>query len=1076
VQEAIFFQFAVKAYDPDRPNDNTAVSYIILAGSLPPGVQCLKNGLIEGIPKAIVSLQGVPLNVAQDTDFRFAVRAYTSRIVDGVEVFDRIADRTFELTVSGQDDPEFITPAGNVGTFYDGTAASIQIEFTDEDPGDIITITRLNGELPPGLTLNRRTGLISGVIQPLTGVPGSAQAGWMNEQWDEYPWDFTTRSASKNYQFVLELSDGKSTATRQFEIYVYSKDSMSADTTDFTADNTFITADVVPTRTPVLLTPTGFLGTFKADNYFAFKFNSIDWDGDAVEYVTSNLGLPPGLELDPYTGWLYGYIPDQGATEFTYRFSIEVRKRERPTIISNPYNFTITITGDINTEIIWVSPQFLGTMDNGGISYFSVEAVNTGGRPLQYRIESGSASKLPQGLTLQPSGNIVGRASFNTFSLDGGSTTFDEDLRTRLDPRPTTFDLSFTFRVNAFSPQTQQQGFQISSYIIGNGGSGFTSDPTVTVSAPPDVEGAIQAVPGAVIIRSGVIVEIGIGNPGRGYISPPTVTITGGGGTGAVVTAAIRESTLVNAVSVFRDFTILINREYNKPYEALYVKCMPPKNDRDIINSLVQNQDVIPQNILYRSDDPNFGVAQNVIYQHAFGLTAASYAEYVSSLSINHYWKNLTLGPIKTAQAVDTATGRVIYEVVYSEIIDDQVNKLGQSVSKEKTLPYPVTLDDSTVITTVYPNSLINMRDQVIDVVGQTSSILPLWMTSKQTNGQVLGFTPAWTIAYVKPGESERVAYNIRTRFGSQINVIDFKVDRYILDKSQTYNWDTQIDKWIPYPPIVTTFDDGFVYGVVLNNGGSGYAVNDVMSISGTLIGGVNTVNDALLTVIATGAYDTIEISDSRGDSTIGQYEVNDFVTSIASNENWNPYTSYSAGIIVTIGGQPEYYQSIQNVPAGTPEDFIDYTDAAYWRLYTFVPTLGIVTAVSPLGDTVTILRNNNIPFSRILRKTTTLTIDGQAVTVFDDALCSSVDTVSGIVTGVSVTGTANSNAKGNSYSNLTSTNVIGNGVGAIFTIIAPTTTIFDGRGTTFTAPADRWNPLETFNKYLVFPRTNILG
>ena len=36
--------------------------------------------------------------------------------------------------------------------------------------------------------------------------------------------------------------------------------------------------------------------------------------------------------------------------------------------------------------------------------------------------------------------------------------------------------------------------------------------------------------------------------------------------------------------------------------------------------------------------------------------------------------------------------------------------------------------------TTVYPNSLINMRNQVIDTVGQVSNILPRWMLSRQVN------------------------------------------------------------------------------------------------------------------------------------------------------------------------------------------------------------------------------------------------------------------------------------------------------------------------------------------------------
>jgi hypothetical protein len=233
---------------------------------------------------------------------------------------------------------------------------------------------------------------------------------------------------------------------------------------------------------------------------------------------------------------------------------------------------------------------------------------------------------------------------------------------------------------------------------------------------------------------------------------------------------------------------------------------MPPLQDRALLSQLLQNQDIIPSSALYRSDDPNFGIASSVKYVHAYGLTSATLDSYVNAMDINHYWKYLTLGEIKTAQALD-ANGNVQYEVVYSEIIDNLVNSAGQSVGKSVTLPYPVSTSDSTEIDVVYPNSLINMRNQIIDSVGQISPALPLWMTSKQSDESVLGFVPAWVIAYVKPGQSGKIKYDIQQRLGFELNIIDYKVDRYELDRSQTYNWDPVTDNWIPHPPTSTTFD-----------------------------------------------------------------------------------------------------------------------------------------------------------------------------------------------------------------------------------------------------------------------------
>jgi hypothetical protein len=150
---------------------------------------------------------------------------------------------------------------------------------------------------------------------------------------------------------------------------------------------------------------------------------------------------------------------------------------------------------------------------------------------------------------------------------------------------------------------------------------------------------------------------------------------------------------------------------------------MPPLDDRVIINGLLQNSDIFQQDLIYRPTDPNFGISKNFKYYHAYGLQADTIDAYVSSLDINHYWKNLVLGSIEVAQAVDS-TGAVIYEVVYSRIIDDLVNAQGESVSKEVTLPYTVGTGPAAGITTVYPNSLINSATAMCKLLSHASSVV----------------------------------------------------------------------------------------------------------------------------------------------------------------------------------------------------------------------------------------------------------------------------------------------------------------------------------------------------------------
>ena len=786
------------------------IYYELISGTLPAGIQVSDNGLITGVPRAVASLQGVPFPVNRNVTSKFAIRAYTTNLVNGSLVLDRIRDRTFELTVSGNDVPDFTNPAGSLGTYYDGDQVNLQLGYTNIDPNETITVTLISGSLPLGLTLSS-TGLISGYIEPAPNV--NEPPGYDLEPASTVPYDFVVSAIDKNYQFTLEVSDGKSSSLRTYTIFVYNRSELTADNTTITADNTFVDASQTTERAPFLTNATpSDLGRVRSDNFYAYQFLGDDYDTADIEYlitVNEGNGLPPGLTLDPTTGWYYGFIPDNGLIEVTYSFNIQVRQVDNPAIVSQLYPFTITIIGIDDSAVTWLTDSDLGTVENGSTSILAVSAVARGGKVLSYRLKSGAFNELPQGLELLPTGEIAGRITFNTFAIDLGFTTFDKTQSNITGISETTFDSKYTFTVNAYASNPNQPEYAVAQINVVDGGTGYSSitPPTITISEPIGAA-AVNAVLGTPVVSGGKIISIPIVNPGRGYTSTATVTITQGfGGTGAVLTVDMTQIGTVDAISVFKTFSITINRAYNYPYQNLFCLAMPPASDRLLLNDLLTNTNIFVPEYIYRPQDANFGVSTRVKYEHAYGLAPDTIDTYVSSLYLNHYWKNLILGGINTAQALD-ANGNVIYEVVYSKIIDDLVNDAGQSVNKIVNLPYEIIdpSDGSTVLTQVYPNSLINMRDQVIDVVGQISTKLPLWMTSKQPNGRVLGFTPAWVICYAQPGRSAQIAYYIQEYFAQNLNVVDFKVDRYVLDRTLSKNWDTETQKWTPTGSL-TTFD-----------------------------------------------------------------------------------------------------------------------------------------------------------------------------------------------------------------------------------------------------------------------------
>jgi len=259
----------------------------------------------------------------------------------------------------------------------------------------------------------------------------------------------------------------------------------------------------------------------------------------------------------------------------------------------------------------------------------------------------------------------------------------------------------------------------------------------------------------------------------------------------------------------------------------LYIKCAPSLEDRAIIKQLLTSTTIFPTADLYRVEDSNFGKASSIVYEHAYGIYASDFDEYVAAITKNHYWRYITLGELKTAVAKNAA-GTVVYEVVYSEVQDNLVNPKGKSVSEGILWPRDIPLNKGPWYTSemdiytsyidndadgnpqyytaltpgfaqaLYPNSLPNMRSRVGQNLGQEFDfrLLPEWMTSQQANGSTLGYTPAWVLAYCKPGTADTIKNNIETLWLDPLgkpytlNQINFELDRITVDKSITFDYD----------------------------------------------------------------------------------------------------------------------------------------------------------------------------------------------------------------------------------------------------------------------------------------------
>jgi hypothetical protein len=273
----------------------------------------------------------------------------------------------------------------------------------------------------------------------------------------------------------------------------------------------------------------------------------------------------------------------------------------------------------------------------------------------------------------------------------------------------------------------------------------------------------------------------------------------------------------------------------------------------------------------------------------------------------------------------------------------------------------------------------------------------------------VLGFTPAWVLCYTNPGRSRQIAYYLNTQFGQQLNLVDFKVDRYILDRELSRNWDTETQSWTPAATL-TTFDR-------FNTAGNSFAG----------------------------------------------------IVDIATNLAYNDVANRTISDINSLGGLDGVISNINNntIIFVKQESYPNYTNTdAAWQdyLYPFDTTgfdetgtefdEAVTIPNSPINQRMAIYRISVDPDTNIVTLTLSQqTVPNQFVQIQRGSFFRSAE--------------------------LRYPTAPGSGLTQISWLpletVVTTETFFDEGSVSFVEPVDMYDPSNSEDKYLVFPKTNIL-
>jgi hypothetical protein len=761
---------SIVARSPSTSPDTAGITFTVISGSLPPGLRLHGTSII-----------GTPLEVANETVFEFCIRASSN---------NDFSDRTYKITIQGSDIPVIIDnpgllPVGPNSTFFilDSSPVDFQLTFVDFDvaAGQKLKcfINNRDGNLPPGLTLDN-DGRITGFIDPLLAIPFPERSG----NYDRNSYDLNA------FDYGIKTDDG----------------------------------------------------------FDSYRFDIANYD-----YAAPSLG-PKKLNRN------YEFIVSlsDGFNLVKRKFRIYVVGNDflrADNIIMKAGNSTYTAAGSGVRAPIWYTNPDLGLIraDNYIIIKLDIyEAIEIGA--VYYELDrlnpDRSDSILPPGLQLDTiNGEVYGVTPYQpsiTQTYNFTITASRYGAKGEVAPSKRTFTVKLLGEVNSTMSW-------ISPKNLGSIDVNYVS--ILKIQASSTLDNAIiiydlikgELPPGLEIDKKGEIVgkinQYGDNDLIKGMttfdnnrfsIDNTETSID------RIYKFIIRAQDQVHYSAIDKEFEIGINTPNDRLYSNIFITSYldpfiptPETSKRTIYETFIKDETIFTREYIYRIDDPNFGIQQNLKSLIFSGIETKKAGAYISAMGINNKRKRFQFGSVKTAQAKIVGTETHVYDVVYVELIDSldmtnkrlpielkNMSKMSNSITADTSnrlweknynsnnepfspRPNKIITTDQTVIlgsdprsTIRYPNTYLNWRDRlknwthsepltpdvILDQFSFEHNYLPLWMRSFQDDTrQELGFILALPLCYCLPSYGKEIVLNIKNS-NFDFKQLDFTVDRFIID------------------------------------------------------------------------------------------------------------------------------------------------------------------------------------------------------------------------------------------------------------------------------------------------------